>query len=395
VISGSFGHRDHCAIAGIGATDFTRASGRSEVTLATQAALAAIADAGLQVSDIDGVVHSDMDTVRHNTLAHSLGLDNLTYWGATGTGGGAPCGMVGQAVGAILSGQATVVLVFRSLNGRSGVRYGSPEPTSEAVGGAGTYDEYFVPYGLAAPGQMWALLARRHMHEFGTTSAQLGHIAVACRAHANANPAAQMHGREMTVEDHQASRVISDPLRLYDYCLETDGACALVVVAAERARDTPHPPVLIRAVAQGGKRGMQGGLVLPALMRESLTTQPSNQVADTLYTRAGLGPDDIDVAQIYDCFTSTVLFQLEDYGFCKKGEGGPFASSGALRLGGSLPINTAGGNLSEGYLHGVNHILEGVRQIRGDSTSQVPGAETCLVTSGLPIVSSALVLRKG
>ncbi len=188
-------HRDKCAIVGIGATDFSRASGRSELTLATQASLAALADAGLTAADVDGIIRCDMDNVRGNDLAHSLGIRNLTYLGENGPGGAAPCAMVGQAVAAILSGQATTVLVFRSLNGRSGVRFGQSPVEGALVGGAGTYDELFDPYGLLTPGQVFALMAQRHMLEFGTTPEQLGGIAMACRARANANPLAQMHDR--------------------------------------------------------------------------------------------------------------------------------------------------------------------------------------------------------
>jgi acetyl-CoA acetyltransferase len=186
--------------------------------------------------------------------------------------------------------------------------------------------------------------------------------------------------------------MISRPLRLFDYCLETDGACAVIVTSTERARDCRKSPVLIRAVAQGSIPDPQPGIQYPVLMRESITELPARAVAATLYRRAGLGPEDIDVAQVYDCFTITVLLQLEDWGFCKKGEGGPFAASGAIDLHGSIPINTAGGNLSEGYIHGMNHVLEGVRQIRGESTSQVLGAEVCLVTSTPLPPGSALVL---
>jgi acetyl-CoA acetyltransferase len=232
------------------------------------------------------------------------------------------------------------------------------------------------------------------MIEFGTTEEQLGHIALACRARANANPAAQMADRPLTMDDYLSARIISSPLRLFDYCLETDGACAVVVTGAERAADGPQPPALIRAVAQSAGPEPQVGFLYPTLLRESLTTQTSKSVAETLYRRAGLGPGDVDVAQFYDCFTITVLLQLEDYGFCAKGEGGPFAASGAIDKGGSLPVNTSGGHLSEGYIHGLNHIVEGVRQVRGTSTSQVPGAEVCLVTSGLPVTTSALILRR-
>jgi acetyl-CoA acetyltransferase len=391
-----FGHRDQCAIAGIGATDFSKSSGRSVLTLATQASLAAIADAGLQPQDVDGIVRCDFDVVSHNDLANSLGVTDLSYWGACGPGGAAPAGMIGQAVGAILSGQASTILVYRSMNGRSGFRLGKgrSQELTGPIGGNGTYEEFFVPYGLASPGQMWALLAQRHMQSYGTTSEQLGHIAMACREAANSNPGAQMADRTMTMEDYLASTMISSPLRLFDYCLETDGACAVVVTSTERARDLARPPVLISAVAQGGSRDMQGGISSPILMRPDPMELPSRRVAETLYRRAGIGPSDIDVAQFYDCFTITVLVQFEDYGFCDQGEGGAFAESGAIRKGGSLPINTSGGNLSDGYIHGMSHIVEGARQMRDESTSQVPGAETCLVTSGLPISSGAMILRR-
>ncbi|WP_026926463.1 thiolase C-terminal domain-containing protein [Granulicoccus phenolivorans] len=388
-------HLNACAIVGIGATEFSRNSGRSELTLATEAAVAAAADAGVAVSDIDGMVRCDMDFVQHNALADALGLPNLSFWSDVGVGGGAPAAMVGQAVAAIMSGQASTVLVYRALNGRTGARYGQGDGQGAEGGGGGSYLEYFSPYGLNTPGQMWSMLARRHMVEFGTTSEHLAHIAMTCRENANANPLAQMHGRPMTMDDYLASPMLTDPLRLFDYCIETDGAVALIVTSLERARDLPQPPAVIRAVAQGVQAGMQPGIAFPSMMRASLTTMPSAPTAARLYARAGMTPADIDVAQFYDCFTMTALIQLEDYGFCAKGEGGPFAASGAIRRGGSIPINTAGGHLSEGYLHGVNHILEGVRQIRGTSTSQVEGAEVSLVTSGLPIATSAMILTKG
>ena len=389
----TYDHRDRCAIVGIGSTDFSRQSGRSDLTLAAQAALAAIEDAGMAPADIDGIVRCDMDTVYHHDLAHMIGIDNLTYWSQVGPGGVAPCGMIGQAVGAIMSGQATAVLVFRELNGRSGRRYGLSTQNNERVGGAGSYDELFNPYGMLTPGQVFAVIAQRHMIEFGTKPEELAHIALTCRARANANPRAQMHDRMLSMEQYLDARMISSPLRLFDFCLETDGACAVVVTSAERAKDCPQPPALIRAVAQGTMPSPQPGMQYPVLMRQSITELPAAQVADTLFRRAGLGPDDIDVAQIYDCFSITVLLQLEDWGFCKKGEGGPFVADGQIDLGGSLPINTGGGHLSEGYIHGMNHIVEGVRQIRGTSTSQVEGAEVCLVTCTPLPPGSALILR--
>lgn len=246
-----------------------------------------------------------------------------------------------------------------------------------------------------APGQLYALYARRHMLEYGTTAEDLASIAMVVRRRANANPAAMMSNRTMSITDYLQSRMISEPLRLFDYCLESDGACAVVVTTAERAADSPQPTVLVRAVTQGTVPEVQGGKVFPALMRPDLLMTPSRSAARELYRRAGLGPAEVDVAQFYDCFTITVLLQLEDYGFCAPGEGGAFASSGAIDLPGTIPINTAGGNLSEAYIHGMNHILEGVRQLRGHSTSQVPGAQTCLVTSGAPVMTSAMMLRAG
>ncbi|HEX6393450.1 MAG TPA: hypothetical protein VFZ97_08410 [Acidimicrobiales bacterium] len=395
----AFPHRDRCAISGIGATAYSRDSGRSDLALASEASLAAIADAGLKPSDIDGIVRCDMDLVRGNDLVHTLGIPDLTYVGEAGPGGVAPCAMVGQAVAAVLAGLATNVLVFRSLNGRSGRRFGQGAAgggsDSHAVGGSGTFDELFAPYGLVTPGQIFALIAQRHIADFGTTPEDLGTVAVTCRARANANPAAQMHDRTLSIDEYLGARIISDPLRLFDFCLETDGACAVVVTTTERAADGPHPPALIRAVAQGSLSRPQPGIQFPVLMRESITTLPAQPTARTLYERAGLGPEEIDVAQLYDCFTITVLMQLEDFGFCKKGEGGPFARAGEIDLGGRVPINTGGGHLSEGYIHGMNHIVEGVRQIRGTSTSQVPGAEVCLVTSTPLPPGSALILRRG
>ncbi|OBH08895.1 lipid-transfer protein [Mycobacterium sp. E1747] len=386
--------RDQCAVVGIGSTDFSRESGRSTLTLAVQAALAAAEDAGIDPKDVDGIISSDADLVRHNDLATALGVHQLTYWGQAGAGGAAPSGMVGQAVAAVVSGLASTVLVFRALNGRSGRRWGRGRASRAFVGGNGSQDEFFIPYGLTAPGQLWALQAQYHFDKYGTTSADLGRIAVVCRENAMSNPAAQMHGRELTLAMHQESWVLSSPLRLLDYCLETDGACALIITSTERARDLPGHPVLIRAVAQGAGANVQGGLFYPSILRADLDDQPSVSLSRTLYARAGLGPHEIDVAQFYDCFTITVLVQLEQYGFCKRGEAASFIANGGIGRDGVLPINTAGGHLSEGYIHGMNHLVEGVRQLRGNSTNPVASAETCLVTSGLPVASSALILTK-
>ncbi|OOL33032.1 lipid-transfer protein [Rhodococcus rhodochrous] len=384
--------RDACAIAGIGTTEYSRDSGVSVTGLAVEAASNALADAGLTPADVDGIVRNDMDLVSCAALADGLGVPNLTYWGEAGPGGSGPAAMVAQAVAAIMSGQATTVVVFRSLNGRSGRRFGlSPVATPE-VGGNETFEEFFGPYGLLSSGQYFALVAQRYMTETGLTSEQLAQIALVTRRRANSNPAAQMYERTMTLDDYFDSRMLSSPLRLYDYCLETDGAAAVVVTTTERAEDLKQTPALIRSVAMSTCPHPQPGLMYPTLMREDITALPSRVCQETLYSRAGLGPADVDVAQIYDCYSITALIQLEDYGFCKRGDTGDFLADGQIDLGGSIPINTSGGHMSEGYIHGMNHVVEGVRQIRGTSTSQVEGARVSLVTSAPPPAASALIL---
>jgi acetyl-CoA acetyltransferase len=383
---------DATAVVGIGTTDFSKASGRSTLTLATQAALAALADAGLDPKDVDGIVRCDMDTVRPVALADSLGVRNLTYWGDSGPGGSGPAAQVAQAVAAIQAGLATTVVVFRSINGRSGERYGKGYADDHRAGGGSTFEEFFLPYGMQTPGQYFAAVAQRHMIEHGTPQEALARIAMACRKHANNNPASMMHERTMSMEDYAASRMLSSPLRLFDYCLESDGACAVVVTSAERARDLAQPPVLIRAAAMASGQDAQPGLMFPALLRPTTTSWSSRSLAEQLYRRSGLSARDVDVAQIYDCFTITTLIQIEDYGFCEPGGAGDFIQDGTLEVGGALPINTSGGHLSEAYIHGMNHIVEGVRQIRGTSTNQVPDAKVSLVTSAPPPGGSALLL---
>ena len=392
----AFAGRDKCAVAGIGQTEFSRDSGRSVLSLATEASLKAIADAGLTPADIDGIVRCDYDTVTPYTLAASLGATNMRYWADTGPGGVAPCMMMGLAVGALMSGQAKAVLAFRSLNGRSEMRLGGRgrKVAPEAVGGFGTYDEFYVPYGLQTAGQTFALIARRYMIEFGATSEQLGAVALACREHANQTPHAMMADRPMTLADYMASPMVSSPLRLFDFCLESDGACAVVITLAERARDLPRPPVLIRAVAGGVPRDHRPGMMFPAVSRHDPTELGGRQAGAELWRRAGVGPAEVDIAQLYDCFTISVLLQLEAFGFCGKGEGAAFAASGALKKGGRLPINTGGGHMSEGYVHGMNHIVQAVRQLRGDADMQIDGAELCLCTGGPLPVGSSVLFRK-
>jgi len=387
--------RDKCAVAGIGATEFSKDSRRSSLQMATEAARAAIADAGLKPADIDGIVRCDHDTTSTSNLAVSLGLRNLTFWADTGPGGSAPCMQLAIAIGALMSGQAKAVVVFRSLNGRSEGRLGTGVPGmgGDRVGGNGLFDEYYLPWGLISAGQTFAMLAEWYMRTYGLKQEHLGMLAITCREAANRTPHAQMHGRKLTMEDYLASRPIALPLRLYDFCLETDGAVAAVITTTDRARDLAQPPVLIRAVAGGKPKDARAGMMFPLVTR-GMDDFGGAQAGTELWRRAGVGPKDMNVAQIYDCFTISMLVQLEAFGFCPRGEAGPFIESGALGRGGSLPINTAGGNMSEGYIHGMNHVIEAVRQMRGSAANQVAGAELCAVTSGPLPVGSGAVLRR-
>jgi len=283
-------------------------------------------------------------------------------------------------------------VVFRSLNGRSGNRFGLSAELDPVIGGAESFTEFYGPYGLLSPGMFFALIAQQYMNETGLKSEQLANIALVARKHANNNPAAQMHHRTMTLDDYMDSRMLSTPLRLFDYCLETDGAAAVVVTTTERAKDLRQPPAVIRAAAMASGPRPQPGQMYPVLMREDPLSMPSRQCAETLYARAGLGPEDIDSAQLYDCFSITALLQIEDYGFCARGEAGAFIESGELEVGGAMPLNTSGGHMSEGYIHGMNHVVEGVRQIRGQSSNQVQGASVSLVTSAPPPSTAALIL---
>lgn len=386
-------HRDRCAIAGVGSTEFSSNSGRSALTMACQSVTAALADAGLAIEDIDGMVCNDMDKVHPAGLAAALGARNVGYWGQSGQGGAGPSMMLGLAIGAVMSGQARTVVVYRSLNGRSGMRLGTGGRRGN--GGQETMDEFFAPYGLVVAGQVFGLAAQRYKIEYGLTPEQLGSVAVTQRANANDNPRAQMRDRKLTMQDYLASRMIAAPLRLYDYCLETDGSCAVIVTSTERARHLRQPPVLIRGVAGGMPPDSRAGwMIFSSAVRDDLTRTPLDQAAERLWQRTGMGPLDVDVAQIYDCFSISVLMQLEAFGFCKRGEAGAFSADGHTSRNGRIPVNTDGGNMSAGYVHGVNHIVEGVRQLRGEAAVQVAGASTCLVSSGPLPLGSAALLRK-
>jgi acetyl-CoA acetyltransferase len=378
--------RRAAAIAGIGQTEFSKDIGRPERTVALEAIRAALHDAGLEPRDVDGLVRFDMETTSEVEVARNLGLENVRFFGSIAYGGGAGCGTVAHAAMAIATGQASAVVCWRARNRGSGGR-----PWAATGAGVGGDYQFTAPYGLVRPVDQIAMLARRHMHVYGTTSEQLGAVAVAARKHACRNPRALMR-EPMTIADHQASRMISEPLRKLDCCLETDGALAVVLVASDRARDLRRPPAYVLAASQG--MGSEHSVMTDYYGPRFLET-PSTWAARELFAASGIGPEDVDCAQFYDAFTPLVLFSLEEYGFCKAGESGPLAESGALEWpDGALPSQTSGGGLSEAYVHGFNLILEGVRQIRGTSTCQVADAEICLVTSGAGVPTSALLLAR-
>jgi len=379
------------AIAGIGATEFSKDSGRSELRLAAEAVRAALDDAGLTPADVTGLVTFTMDTNAEVAVARELGVPELTFFSQIGYGGGAACATVQQAALAVSAGVADVVVCYRALNERSGRRFGRVSAGLVSVPTTSGLDAgWHYPMGLATPGAMVAMAARRYMHETGASSEDFGRVAVADRKHAATNPRAWFYGRPITLAEHQASRWIAEPLRLLDCCQESDGAVALVVVSTERARDLPHPPAVIRAAAQGAGPDQ---FTMTSYYRSDMGSLPEmGVVARQLWRQAGFGPSAIGTAVLYDHFTPYVLMQLEELGFCGRGEARHFAADGALELGGRLPLNPHGGQLGEAYIHGMNGIAEAVRQVRGTAVNQVPGDGPVLVTAGTGVPTSALVL---
>ncbi|MFJ1780496.1 lipid-transfer protein [Streptomyces anulatus] len=371
------------AIVGIGATEFSKDSGRSELKLAVEAVRAALDDAGLTPADVDGLVTFTMDTSPEITVAQAAGIGELSFFSRIHYGGGAACATVQQAALAVASGVADVVVCYRAFNERSGRRFGSGvqrrEPTAE-----GAALGWNLPYGLLTPASWVAMAAQRYLHAYGLDPEVFGHVAVVDRRHAARNPAAYFHGKPITLADHSASRWIVEPLRLLDCCQETDGGQALVVTSLERARDLPRRPAVVVAAAQGAGRSQEQ---MTSFYRDGLTGLPETAVvARQLWRSSGLSPADIDVGILYDHFTPFVLMQLEEFGFCGPGEAGAFVAAD------TLPLNTHGGQLGEAYLHGMNGIAEAVRQIRGTSVNQVAGAARSLVTAGTGVPTSGLVI---
>jgi acetyl-CoA acetyltransferase len=294
---------------------------------------------------------------------------------------------------AVSSGVADVVVCYRAFNERSGHRFGTGVQGRAPVANAENANfAWYTPHGLLTPASWVAMFAQRYLHVTGATTEDFGRVAVADRAFAATNPAAWFYGKPITLEDHQASRWIVEPLRLLDCCQESDGGQALVVTSLDRARHAPHAPAVIRAAAQGS--GAQQDM-MTSYYRDDMTRLPEmGVVARQLWETSGLGPDDIDAAVLYDHFTPFVLYQLEELGFCERGEAKEFVREGHTGPGGKLPVNTHGGQLGEAYIHGMNGIAEGVRQVRGSAVNQIEGAEHVVVTAGTGVPTSGLILGK-
>ena len=367
--------KDKAAIVGIGETEYSRDAGVSILNLELQAAVRAIEDSGLSIKDIDGIIPGFRGPTAED-FASNLGLRDLRYSIQIRMGGASATASLQSAAMAVASGVANAVLCITGWKAYSEEKISKGTVLKEKEFPMMVVMRNFeFPYGNYVPAQWYAQMARRHMYEYGTTSRQFGEVAVAMRKHAILNPKAMMK-KPITIEDHQNSRMVTDPFRLLDCCLESDGVAAVVVTSAERARDLKHRPVYIMGVAEGHPDSPNYIAGRPVLTELGL-----KKAAPKAFAMAGITPKDIDVAEIYDCFTYIVIAQLEDAGFCNKGEGGPFVENGRIELGGELPVNTHGGLLSQAHVLGMNHTVEAVRQLRGDAgLAQVKNAEIALVT---------------
>jgi acetyl-CoA acetyltransferase len=377
----------YAAIAGIGQTEFSKNSGRSELQLAAEAARAALADAGIDPADVDGMITFTLDPSDEIGLCRCLGVRDLAYTTRIPGGGAASVATVCQAMAAVNAGIAEVVLIWRAMNERSQYRFGQPlVPQSGGVvnvAGNGTGSLLWcMPFGAQTPASWEALAAQRYMSTYGITNADLGHVSVTQRQYAATNPLAWFYGKPITLAEHQQSKWIVEPiLRLLDCCQESDGGVALVVTSMQRARDLKQPPVRIVAAAQSIPAEVE---VISNYYHGDLTIMPeAHGVARRLYQRAGLGPQDLQLAMLYDAFTPQVLRQLEAFGFCGRGEAKDFVRDGNIGPGGALPVNTNGGLIGEAYIHGMNNITEAVRQLRGTASNQVQNVRHALVSCGM------------
>jgi acetyl-CoA acetyltransferase len=371
-------------IVGIGQTEFSKQSGRSELQLACEAIRAALDDAGLSPADVDGMTTFTIDNNEDVDLVRSLGIENLRFSSRVPHGGGGATGTLAHAMAAVDSGLARVVVGWRAMNERSEGRFGVAQMApSQNVRGAGTnFIEWSLPFGAVTPAAWTALQAQRYMHEYGATNEDFGRVSVILRRAAASNPNAFFYRRPLSLEDHQASRWIIEPVfRLLDCCQESDGGVAFVVTHRERARDCPQAGVRILHSTQAVPFETE---VVTNFYHSDLTRFDSGiAAARELYARTGLGPDDIRVAMLYDHFSVAVFWHLEAFGFCGPGEAAAFVGEGHLDLEGRLPLSPNGGLIGEAYIHGMNNITEAVRQVRGTAVNQISDVDHVLVSSGM------------
>ena len=378
--------KDAAAIAGIAETRFAKKLDASECQLAAEAIVAALADAGLAPSDVDGMASYTMETTEEVEVAKNIGAGDVTFFAKVGYGGGGGPGVVGLLAMAVATGRCRVGVAWRSRKRGSGQR-----PWAGVQAQVTPASAWTRPWGLLRPVDEIAMLTRRYMHEYGATRDHLANVALAVRKHANRNPRAIMYDRKLTREEYMAARWVCEPLCLFDNCLETDGALACVVVSAERAKDCPQRPVYIHSVSQGLPPQHQ---TMTNYWNDDPLRGPAWACAEGLYRASDIGPNDVKVAQLYDAFTPLVILSLEGYGFCQRGEGAEFTNHGNIEIGGRLPVNTSGGGLSEAYVHGFNLLVEGVRQVRGTAPNQVTDVRHSLVTSGNVVPTGAIVFSK-
>lgn len=401
--------KDEAAIVGIGATEYYK-RGESwpltETELAAQSILAALDDAGLTIKDLDGFALYSASVDPAN-LGAMLGVPEIRFAATLTSGGGGCAGSLGLGAAAIHSGQAECVVSVMTLQQANrrlgGTRTGGGGDMASMASSGGPYGSgavdpvigYIANAGLMSPGHSFSLLTQRHMHEYGTTREHLAHVAINQRANAITRPTA-LQTEPMTMDDYFNARMISDPLCLFDYTMESDGSVAAVMTSADRAKDLKQPPVYIMSSAHGGA-GRWGTAIFTwfQMPDEYFASSGHRPVAKRMYEMAGIGPDDVDVACLYDHFSPLVIMQLEDYGFCGIGEGGPFVAEGNTKLDGKIPTNPHGGHLSEAYIIGMTHVREAVEQLRGQAVNQIEGAEIALVSggpAGLPV--SGTLLRR-
>lgn len=380
------------AIAGIGTTEFSKNSGRSELSLACEAVLDALKDAGLKPSDVDGMVTFTMDTNDEIEIARALGCNDLSFYSRVPHGGGAPTGCIEQAVMAIATGVAEVVVVYRALNGRSGHRF-SGGVSGDIVTGDMIHYGWYLPYGLITPASWVAMYHRRYEYLHGDTRDALAEIAMTTRQYAVTNPRAFFHNRPLSREEYNKGKPIALPFNLYDCCQESDGGCAVVLTTPERAKHLKNMPVLVKGVGMCANKNTEA---MTDFYADEIAQIPAmDHAAKQAYAQSGLTPDDIDAAIVYDAFTAIVMWQLESWGFAKPGKSKDFILSGALRPNGRLPTNTHGGQLSEAYIHGMNGVTEGVRLVRGTSNNQPKKKiDNVLVTSGVGVPTGGMLIGK-